>query len=72
LTEFHAGAMFLMLHVSPLNGEERAVSNPTIPRIIEALNQRRRIFLPLKKLLFEVFWFVLASVEIVRFLKSLF
>jgi hypothetical protein len=54
-----------------LNGEERAVSSSSIPRIIKVLNQSRRIFPPLKKLLFEVFWFVFAAVEIVRFLKSL-
>jgi hypothetical protein len=44
---------------------------PRISRIIKALNQLRRIFLPLKKLLFEAFWFVFAAVEIVRFLRSL-
>ena len=42
-----------------------------ISRIIHALNQSRRIFPPLKKLLFEAFWFVFAAVEIVRFLRSL-
>jgi hypothetical protein len=72
LTGFHAGAMFLMLHVSSLDGEERAVPDPRIPRIINALNQLRRILPPLKKLLFEAFWFVFATVEIVRFLRSLF
>ena len=60
-----------MLHVSSLNGEERAVPNPKIPKIIKALNQLRRIFSPLKKLLFEAFWFVFALAEIVRFLRSL-
>jgi hypothetical protein len=64
--------MFLMLHVSSLNGEERAVPNLKIPKIIKALDQLRRIFPPLKKLLFEAFWFVFATVEIVRFLRSLF
>jgi hypothetical protein len=54
-----------------LNGEERAVPKPTVSGIIAALNQSRRIFPPLKKLLFEVFWFVFAVVEIVRFLRSL-
>jgi hypothetical protein len=39
--------------------------------IIAALNQFRRIFPPLKKLLFEAFWFVFALAEIVRFLRSL-
>jgi hypothetical protein len=53
------------------NGEERAVPKPTIPRIIRALNQSQRIFPPLKKLLFEAFWFIFAAVEIVRFLRSL-
>jgi len=38
---------------------------------ITALNRARRIFPPLKKLLFEAFWFVFAAVEIVRFLRSL-
>ncbi len=42
-----------------------------IPRIIHALYQSRRIFHPLKKLLFEAFWFVFAAVEVVRFLRSL-
>jgi hypothetical protein len=46
-----------------LNGEERAVPKPTVSGIIAALNQSRRIFPPLKKLLFEVFWFVFAAVE---------
>jgi hypothetical protein len=54
-----------------LNGEERAVPKPTVSGVIAALNQSRRIFPPLKKLLFEVFWFVFALTEIVRFLKSL-
>jgi hypothetical protein len=45
--------------------------DPRIPRIIDALNQLRRIFPPLKKLLFEAFWFAFAAVEIVRFLRSL-
>jgi hypothetical protein len=71
LTEFPGDAMFLMLHVSSLNEEERAVPIPKIPQIINALNQLRRIFPPLKRLFFEAFWFVFASVEIVRFLKSL-
>jgi hypothetical protein len=30
------------------------------------------IFPPLKKLLFEVFWFVFAAVEVVRFLRGAF
>ncbi len=46
-------------------------SRAQIPRIIKALNRARRIFPPLKKLLFEVFWFLFAAVEIVRFLRSL-
>jgi hypothetical protein len=54
-----------------LNEEERAVPKPTVSGIIAVLNQSRRIFPPLKKLLFEVFWFVFAAVEIVRFLRSL-
>ncbi len=54
-----------------LNGEERVVPKPTVPGIIAALNQSRRVFPPLKKLLFEAFWFVFAAVEIVRFLRSL-
>jgi len=44
---------------------------PTVSGIIAALNQSRRIFPPLKKLLFEAFWFIFAVVEIVRFLRSL-
>jgi hypothetical protein len=52
-------------------GEERAVPNSKISRLIEALNQTRFIFPPLKRLLFEVFWFLFAVVEIVRFLRSL-
>jgi hypothetical protein len=52
-----------------LNGEERAV--PDTQRIVKILNHSRRIFPPLKKLLFEIFWFVFAAVEIVRFLWSL-
>jgi hypothetical protein len=43
----------------------------TSSKIVAALNGARRIFPPLKKLLFEVFWFVFATVEIVRFLRSL-
>ena len=55
-----------------LNGEECSeVLKPTVSEIIAALNQSRRIFPPLKKLLFEAFWFVFAAVEIVRFLRSL-
>jgi hypothetical protein len=54
-----------------LNGEERVVPKPTVSGIIAALNQFRRIFPPLKKLLFEAFWFVFALAEIVRLLKSL-
>jgi hypothetical protein len=54
-----------------LNGEERAVSSPNIPRLIETLNQLSRVFPPLKRLVFETFWFVFAAVEIVRFLRSL-
>ena len=46
--------------------------DPRIPKFIKILNRLRRIFPPLKKLLFEAFWFVLATVEIVRFLRSLF
>jgi hypothetical protein len=54
-----------------LSMERSAVPKPTASRIIAALNQSRRIFPPLKKLLFEVFWFVFAAIEIVRFLRSL-
>ena len=43
----------------------------TISGVIAVLNQLRRVFPPLKKLLFEVFWFAFAAVEIVRFLRSL-
>jgi len=50
---------------------EAAALDPRIPRIIKALNQLRRIFPPLKKLLFEAYWFAFALVEIVRFLRSL-
>jgi hypothetical protein len=42
-----------------------------ITSLISILHSARRIFPPLKKLLFEVFWFVFAAVEIVRFLRSL-
>jgi hypothetical protein len=48
-----------------------AVPKPSISEIIAVLNQSRRIFPPLKKLLFEAFWFVFALAEIVRFLRSL-
>jgi len=51
--------------------ERSAVPKPTVSGIITALNQTRHIFPPLKKLLFEAFWFVFAAVEIVRFLRSL-
>ena len=44
---------------------------PTVSEIIAALNRSRRVFPPLKELLFEAFWFVFAGVEIVRFLRSL-
>jgi hypothetical protein len=44
---------------------------PRVSEIIAALNHSRRIFPPLKKLLFEAFWFVFAAAEIVRFLRSL-
>jgi len=47
------------------------VRKPIISEIVATLNQSRRIFPPLKKLLFEAFWFVFAAVEIVRFLRSL-
>jgi hypothetical protein len=47
------------------------VLKPTVSGIVAALNQSRRIFPPLKKLLFEAFWFVFAAVEILRFLWSL-
>ena len=39
--------------------------------VIRVVNRARRIFPPPKKLLFEIFWFVFAAVEIVRFLRSL-
>ena len=51
--------------------KERAVPNSKLSRLIEILNHIRFIFPPLKKLLFEMFWFVFAVVEIVRFLRSL-
>jgi hypothetical protein len=47
------------------------VSSPNLPHIIKVLNQYRRIFPPLKKLLFEAFWLAFALAEIVRFLRSL-
>ncbi len=47
------------------------MAQPKVSRIIAVLNQSRRIFSPLKKFLFEAFWFVFAAVEIVRFLRSL-
>ncbi len=50
---------------------KRAVSNPRISALVGILHETRRIFPPLKKLLFEAFWFVFAAVEIVRFLRSL-
>ncbi len=42
-----------------------------IESLTRVLNQLRHIFPPLKKLLFEAFWFVFAAAEIVRFLRSL-
>lgn len=45
--------------------------NSKISRLIENLNAARFIFPALKGLLFEVFWFLFAVLEIVRFLRSL-
>lgn len=50
--------------------EERAVAS--LARFIKTIDQARGVFPPLKKLLFEAFWFVFAVVEIFRFLWSLF
>lgn len=50
---------------------ERAMLNSKISRLIGFLNEARSIFPPLKRLLFEVFWFLFGVVEIVRFLRSL-
>jgi len=51
--------------------EGLAVPNSKLLRLIETLNHIGLIFPPLKRLLFEAFWFVFAAVEIVRFLRSL-
>jgi hypothetical protein len=51
--------------------EEQAVFKLKLSRLIESLNQIELIFPPLKRLLFEVFWLLLAVFEIVRFLRSL-
>jgi hypothetical protein len=51
--------------------EERAVPNSKISKIIEILEETRFIFPPLKRLLFELFWFLFTAVEILRFLRSL-
>jgi hypothetical protein len=47
------------------------VSSPRVSTIVAILNDTQRNFPPLKKLLFEVFWFVFALAEVVRFLRSL-
>ena len=51
--------------------ERRAVLDPRITRLVRFLNQLRRVFPALKRLLFEAFWFTFAAVEILRFLRSL-
>ncbi len=45
--------------------------NSKISRTVRILNETRVIFPALKRLLFEVFWFLFAVVEIVRFLRRL-
>jgi hypothetical protein len=47
------------------------VPKPTVSGIIAALNQARRVFPPLKKLIYETFWIVLLLAEIMRILRSL-
>lgn len=47
------------------------MSNPKVTGFIRILNAVRLIFPPLKKLVFEMFWFVCAVIEIIRFLRSL-
>jgi len=47
------------------------VLDPRITRLVRFLNQLRRVFPALKRLLFEAFWFTFAAVEILRFLRSL-
>jgi len=42
-----------------------------IARLAKGIDQLRRIFPPLERLLFKAFWFLFALVEIVRFLRSL-
>jgi hypothetical protein len=51
--------------------EERAVANSKILRMTGILNETRFIFPALKRLLFELFWFLFAVIEIFRFLRSL-
>lgn len=48
--------------------EERAASS--LDRFITLINQLRAMLSPLKALLYEAFWFVLAVVEAVRLLMS--
>jgi hypothetical protein len=51
--------------------DEHSVLKLKLSRLIESLNQIGLISPPLKKLLFEMLKFLLAVVEIVRFLRSL-
>lgn len=51
--------------------EEQAVFKLKLSRLVDILDQTRLIFPPLKRLVFEVFWFLLAVIEIVRFLQNL-
>ena len=42
-----------------------------IRRFIQVLKELRLVIPPLKKLLFDMVWFLFAVVEIVRFVRSL-
>jgi hypothetical protein len=48
----------------------KRVQDERILRLVTTLNDARAIFPPLKRLLFEAFWFLLALLEIVRFLNG--
>ena len=46
------------------------VQDARILRIVTTLNDATAIFPALKRLLFEAFWFLLALLEMVRFLRG--
>lgn len=54
-----------------VNHHLRAGGKSKISILRQTLHEARLIFPPLKKLLFEIFWFLFAVIEIVRFLKGL-